>query len=383
MRDARRPPRRPLAPKSPIEKAMRFKPAYIVVAAIVAVVFAYLLARPLLGHGDKGAKTDARTKAAAQNAPPLVQVSVTPEAAHPYAVVLRGRTQAARTVIVRSETAGVVAAAPVLVGTYVRGGAILCRLAVDARQAALDQAKAEVTSKALQMNASANLAAKGFRSRTQVLTDQSGLDQANAAMRQAEVALRQVDIRAPFAGVFDHRDAEVGTYLAPGQPCGTMIELDPLLVVGDVPETDIGRIRLGAVVHAKLVSGENVTGWVRFVARDADPATRTYHIEVRVPNPGARVRSGLSADVQVEAGVGPAHEVPVSALVLDAAGRQGVRYVTGAGVVAFAPVKVLEETPGGVWISGLRGQAPVITVGQSYVSEGQKVRLSSRPAAPA
>jgi len=362
---------------------MRFKPAYVVVAAIVAVVLAYLLVRPLLGgHEDAAAKSASASRAGGANAPPLVQVSVTPEEAHPYTVTLRGRTQAARTVVVRSETAGVVAGAPILVGTYVRGGTVLCRLAVDARQASLDQAKAEMTSKELQMKASANLAAKGFRSRTQVLTDQAGLDQAAAAMRQAEVTLRQVDIRAPFAGVFDHRDAEVGAFLAPGQPCGTMIELDPLLVVGDVPETDIGRIRLGTVVRAKLVSGETVSGWVRFVARDADPATRTYRIEVRVPNPGAKVRSGLSAEVEVEAGVGPAHRVPVSTLVLDAGGRQGVRYVTPQGTVAFAPVKVLEEGPEGVWISGLHGQTSIITVGQSYVSEGQKVRVSAGPAAP-
>jgi multidrug efflux system membrane fusion protein len=363
---------------------MRFKPAYLVVAAIVAVVFAYLLIRPLFGHGpDVVAKSATAAPTPTAAAPPLVEVSVTPEAAHLYAVTLRGHTQATRTVQVRSETAGVVAAAPVLVGTYVAAGAVLCRLAVDARQAALDQARAAMASKQLQMNASASLAAQGFRSRTQTLEDKASLDLATAAVRQAEVALKQVDIRAPFAGVFDHRDAEVGAYLAPGAPCGTMIELDPLLLVGDVPETDIGRIKVGAPVRARLVSGETVHGWVRYVAHDADPATRTYRVEVRVPNPGGMVRSGLSAEVEVDAGVGPAHRVPVSTLVLDSAGRQGVRYVTEGGQVAFAPVKILEEGPDGVWVSGLHGQTLVITVGQSYVSEGQKVRIAARPAAPA
>ena len=67
----------------------------------------------------------------------------------------------------------------------------------------------------------------------QVLQDQANLDQAGAAVREAQVALEQVNIRAPFSGVFDHRDAEIGAYLAPGQPCGTVIELDPLLIVGN------------------------------------------------------------------------------------------------------------------------------------------------------
>ncbi|HRD46717.1 MAG TPA: hypothetical protein PLF78_09565, partial [Caulobacter sp.] len=74
-------------------------------------------------------------------------------------------------------------------------------------------------------------------------------------------------------------------------------------------------------------------------------------------------------------GAGPAHLVPSTALVLDSAGRQGVRYIINGDRVAFTPVAVLDETPQGVWVAGLSGPARVITVGQSYVSEGQKVRL--------
>ena len=361
---------------------MRFKPAYVVVAAIVAAVFAYLLLRPLLGHDAKTARAAQAAKASSVPALPLVRVSLTPEVQHPYGVTIRGRTQAARTVVVRSETAGVVAATPILQGTFVHNGTLLCRLAVDARQASLDQMRAEMRAKQLQMQASANLAAKGFRSKTQVLTDQAALDSASAGVRQAEVALRQVNIVAPFAGVFDHRDAEVGAYLAPGQSCGTMIELDPLLVVGDVPETDVGQVKVGAQATAKLVSGTIIVGRVRFVARDADPATRTYRVEITAANRGARTPAGLSAEVRIGAVVGPAHFVPVSALVLDSAGRQGVRYVESGGLVAFAPVTVLEETPQGLWVSGLHGPTQLITVGQSYVSEGQRVRAATAPATP-
>ncbi|MEO8813573.1 MAG: efflux RND transporter periplasmic adaptor subunit [Caulobacteraceae bacterium] len=360
---------------------MRLKPAYAVVISIVAVVFVYLLVRPLLGHGAKS-DANAAGRSVATATVPLVRTQATPEARHTYTVTFRGRTQAARTVVVRSETAGPVAATPVMQGRFVRAGTVLCRLAVDARQAALDQARAALRAKQLQLQASANLAAKGFRSRTQVLTDQAEMDAASAAVRQGEVALRQVELVAPFAGVFDHRDAEVGAYLAPGQACGTVIELDPLLIVGDVPETEIARLRVGAAATATLVSGETVAGRVRFVARDADPATRTYRVEVTAANPGDTIQSGLSAQVSIATGIGPAHLVPVSALVLDSAGRQGVRYVQPGGAVAFAPVTVMESTPTGVWVSGLHGPVRVITVGQSYVSEGQKVRTATAPSDP-
>jgi multidrug efflux system membrane fusion protein len=352
---------------------MSRKSSYVVVGVILALVLGYLLVRPLFG-GHKAAGSAA---AAPPPALPLVEATLTPEAQHPYAIGLRGRTQAARTVIVRSETAGVVAQTPILQGTPVGAGAVLCRLAVDARQAALDEASANLRSKQLVMQASAKLVAKGYVSQSQMMSDQASQDAAAAAVRQAQVALNQVNIRAPFAGVFDHRDAEVGAYLAPGQPCGTMIELDPLLIVGDLPETEAGKVKVGAVASAKLVSGETVQGRVRFVAHDADPATRTYRVEVTAANPGDRIASGLSADIQIGGGVGPAHLVPVSALVLDSAGRQGVRFVAADGRVGFAPVTILEQAQNGVWVAGLSGPTRLITVGQSYVSEGQRVRVAA------
>jgi multidrug efflux system membrane fusion protein len=352
------------------------KSQYVFVIAVAAVVVLYFVIRGLFGGGEPSA---AQAKA---NAPktaveiPGVQAKVVNESTRQYEVSLRGRTEATRSVVVRSETAGVVAQAPVLQGSVVRKGDILCRLAVDARQASLDQARAMLKSRQLQRQAAMDLAQKGYRSQTQVLEAQAALDSAQAAVRQFEIGLAQVNIRAPFAGVFDHRDAEVGAYLAPGQPCGTVIELNPLLVVGDVPETEAARVRIGAPATARLVSGQVLNGRVRYVARDADPQTRTYHLEVTVANPRLDVRSGLSSEVRVGAGAGPAHLAPVSSLVLDSTGRQGVRYVLPDSRVGFAPVSVLEETPEGVWVSGLSGSVRVITVGQSYVADGQKVRVA-------
>lgn len=351
----------------------RLKPQYVFILVVVGLVGLYFLVGSLFGGGDKGNVAQAKTT---QTTVPSVQTELVPETVRQIDVVLRGRTEAARAVVVRSETAGVVAATPAAEGGFVRKGQVLCRLAVDARQASLDQARAMLRSRQLQRQAAQQLAEKGYRSQTQVLEAQAALDAAQAQVRQAEIALSQVNIRAPFDGVFDKREAEIGTYLAPGQACGTMIELNPLLVVGDVPETDAARLRVGAPATAKLVSGQALSGRVRYVAQDADPQTRTYHIEVSVQNPRMDVRSGLSAELRIGAGAGAAHLLPVSALVLDAAGRQGVRYVLADNRVAFAPVTVLEQTGDGMWVSGLSGPVRLITVGQSFVADGQKVRVA-------
>lgn len=344
---------------------------WVAIGIAVAVVLLFVVSGVLnaIRKGKEAETTPAKIEA------PLVQATVINEALQPYVVSVRGRTEANRAVVVRAETAGPVAATPAREGGFVAKGAVLCRIATDARQASLDQARALLRTRQLEKEASDRLAAQGYRSQTQVLQAQANLDGATAAVRQAEVLLDQVNIRAPFSGVFDRRDAEIGTYLSPGGACGTMIQLDPLVIVADVAERDVGGIRIGSTAVATLTTGEILTGRVRLVARDADPATRTYRVEIEAPNPGARVRAGLSAQVKITTGAGPAHLVPSTTLVLDSAGREGIRYIVGDNRVAFAPVTVLDETPEGVWVVGLRGPARVITVGQSYVSEGQTVRL--------
>ncbi len=357
---------------------MKLKNSHLVAIGIAVVVVLLFVISGVMNAISKSRNAEPTT---AKVEAPLVQTTLIQEAQQPYVVSLRGRTEANRTVVVRAETAGPVAATPAREGGFVAKGAVLCRIATDARQASLDQARALLRTRQLEKEASDRLAAQGYRSQTQVLQAQANLDGATAQVRQAEVLLDQVNIRAPFSGVFDRRDAEIGTYLSPGGACGTMIQLDPLVIVADVAERDVASIRVGSTAVATLTTGEILTGRVRLVARDADPATRTYRIEIEAPNAGGRVRAGLSAQVKITTGAGPAHLVPSTTLVLDSAGRQGVRYVVNGNRVAFAPITVLDETPQGVWIVGLRGPTSVITVGQSYVSEGQTVRLPAAKAA--
>ena len=355
------------------EKAMRVKRSYLFAGGIVLAVVGYFVVTGVVGGKDK---TDEAKTAKADDGPQLVRVMNVAESLHPDRVLVRGRTEATRSVTVRAQTAGIVTAAPVAEGAFVRSGQVLCRLDVDARAAALQQARANLRSEQLQFEASERLAEKGFRSQTQVLQDRAQRDSAAAQVRSAEVSMDQVNVRAPFAGVFNNRDAEVGSYLAPGQPCGTVVELSPILFVGDVTESEAAKIGVGAPATARLSTGQVSMGRVRFISREADAQTRTYRVEVAAPNPGAAIRSGLSAEIQLNTGTAQAHLVPMTALVLDSAGRQGIRYVREGDVVGFAPVRVVEETPEGVWVAGLAGPVRVITVGQSFVSEGEKVRVA-------
>src|SRR4051794_34584078 len=91
------------------EGSMRLKPQYLFILTVLGLVVLWMVVRSLFAGGEH--KAEAKT---AQNAPPSVQAMLTPETQREVEVVVRGRTAATRTVQVRSETAGVVAATPVL-----------------------------------------------------------------------------------------------------------------------------------------------------------------------------------------------------------------------------------------------------------------------------
>ena len=137
---------------------------------------------------------------------------------------------------------------------------------------------------------------------------------------------------------------------------------------------------MGAQGRARLVSGARVDGTLRFIASVADPATRTFRIELQVDNPDGRIPDGVTAEIHVPLQRLSAHLVSPAILTLDDAGRLGVKTLTDEGLVGFSPVEVLETGPDGVWLDGLPPVVTFITVGQDFVQIGQKVRAVEEPA---
>jgi multidrug efflux system membrane fusion protein len=169
--------------------------------------------------------------------------------------------------------------------------------------------------------------------------------------------------------------ASVGSMLGAGAPCATIVQLDPMLFVGNVPEVRIGLAKLGLPASIKTVTGDTVDGKVSYIASTADPATRSFVIEIEIPNADGKVRDGVTAEATVNVGTAPAHLLPQSVLTLDDEGIVGVRAVEDSKV-AFYPITILQDTREGVWVTGLPPKVDVITVGQESVQAGQTVAAS-------
>ena len=193
------------------------------------------------------------------------------------------------------------------------------------------------------------------------------------AVRQMEIEIGRTTIRAPFDGIVDDRFVEVGDLVQPGSACALVVDLDPLLIVGAASEQEVIALRAGDNGTAVLVDGTTIEGKIRFVARSSDPATRTFAVELELPNPDGAIRDGLTADVQVNVQSVMAHKISPGILTLNDAGRLGVRTIVDENKVQFVPVQIAAEDVDGVWVAGLPETATVITVGQEYVATGQSV----------
>ncbi len=357
---------------------------YITAGAIALAIALWLVSGVIGGGGPlrHSSLAEANREQAAESQDdtlPRVRARVIQAAPQIREVVLRGRTENKRTVAVKAETSGRVVERPVERGTEVKQGDLLCRISMEDRKAALDEARAALEQARIEHQASLRLKEKGFQSETAIA-------QANArlAAAQAQVASRELDIehtyvRAPFDGVVEDVSLEIGDYVSPGGTCVTVVDLDPMLLVGQVSERNVSELQPGQTVTGELADGRTVRGPITFIGRQADPATRTYPVEARIANADHAVRSGITTEMHIPVQQVLAQKVSPSLFILDDDGHIGVRTVNDQHRVEYHRVDIVREDSDGVWVTGLPRVTTLITVGQELVVPGQEVELSFEP----
>lgn len=291
-------------------------------------------------------------------------------------VVVRGRTEALRSVDLKSEIDGRVVGTPVEKGARIEKGALVCKLATNEREANLAQARALAAQRKLEYEAAEKLSEKEFRSPLALAQAKAQYEAALAQLRQMEVALENTELRAPFEAWVEDRPTEVGDFLTKGAICARLVDEDPYLVVGEVSEQEVAALEKGGAAQVDFASGAEKTGAIRYISATAQERTRTFRIEVEVPNPDRRLREGMTAEIRVPVRTQKAHFLPPAVLVLDSDGRIGVRTVDESERVAFHPVEILSDGFEGIWVAGLPARVRLITVGQEFVTTGQRVAVA-------
>lgn len=312
-------------------------------------------------------------------APIRVQVLDSTAQAHAKTVVLRGRTEADRVVEISAETIGKVNKIAAEKGARIAAGQVIAEIDSGDRTAKLAEAKALLQQREEEWTATSKLSEKGFSPKLNLPDLKAKLALSRAAVNSMEIEIGYLTIKAPFDGVLEERTVEVGKYLQEGDPVATIVDLDPIVIVGSVAETEVDGIKLGSQAAARLITGQAVAGTIRFIASSADELTRTFRVEVAVPNPDYAIRQGVSAEISVPGAALQAHVISPAVLTLDQGGAVGVKLVDAANKVTFVPVEIVGEDRSGIWITGLPEKARIVTVGQEFVSAGQIVEPVPMP----
>ena len=343
---------------------------WIIAAALGLAVVAWMAS----GHRP-AAETPGPAVRSDQNEAPLQQVQVRLQQAEAVYrdVTLYGRTAPARSVELKAETRGRVTAIGAERGEQVAAGEVLVRLDARDRDARLAEARATVYQREIEYEAQKPLLEQGYITEGQLAAGAANLERARAELRRAELDLQYMTIRAPFDGAVQDRMVEIGDYLDVGDPVATFVDDRTLIVTASIAEQDVAAVREAPTAEARLITGEQVEGRIRYIAPVAERSTRTFTIELELDNDDGRLPAGVTAELRVRAGQVLAHKMSPAVLTLNDEGVLGVKIVDAADEVVFHPAEIVKSSSDGVWVAGLPERASIITVGQGFVRAGERV----------
>ncbi len=334
---------------------------------------------------EGAAKTDAADATKAEDAPqaePVLRTvsGLTPETfEHARRIKLSGATQPDKRAVLAARSDGIVNSLGLKKGETVAAGAVVMTLegpetVARARVAEIQLAKAE-----RDLEVAERLFKGGNTPETQVTNARSDRDAAEAGFTQAKAEVDKLTLAAPFGGLVDTVEIEMGEWVRGGTPVATILSLDPILVRVEISEIDLGNIAPGAKAKVRLVNGSEMEGVVRFVAREASAQTRTFPVEIALPNPGNLMPSGMTAEVELFAAPTAAVKIPRSVITLSDQGDLGVRVVNEKNIASFAPITIIDDTEEGLVVTGIPANVRVIVAGQDLVRDGDEVIVVDAP----
>ncbi len=314
----------------------------------------------------------------------VINVEVQELSAEPFEERVRivGVVQAAVDVTISAEEVGVIRELPVERGTVVREGDLLARVDDRLLQAQLQEAQA-VAELAREVWERRQRLYEGDRVGAELpyLEARYSHEQAQAALTSLQERLSRTEIRAPMDGILEERLVEVGTMVTSGTPVARMVQVDPVKVVGGVPERFAPEIRTGAAARITfdVLPGEVFDGRVGFVGATVNPHNRTFDVELRIPNRNRVIKPEMVANVEVtRRNLDGALVVPQDAVVRVEEGFVAFVAVQGEGgtFAEVRPVEVSTIQRNFVLVrSGLEAGDRLIVVGQKQVAHGDRIQV--------
>lgn len=294
-------------------------------------------------------------------------------------IIIQGQVEPLKVIHMRSEASGTVRSIAASKGQRINSGEVIAELSVDNRNANLAVAKANQVQAANEYQAAQKLQKQGLQSQTALETMAAKLASARAQVQAAELALNQTILRAPATALVDDIAVEVGDFIDRGGNIATLVDNSQLLITGNVPQQNITDVKTGTTATAKLITGDTMEGTVRYLSSMADTATRSFRVEVIVSEPPKDTMTGISAEIRIPVETLTAHLISPAILALDAQGTLGIKAVNDDSEVIFHAIEVIKTQSDGAWVTGIPDNTNIITLGQGFVSPGEKVQAVPEP----
>lgn len=290
-------------------------------------------------------------------------------------IISNGSATPDREVVLRAETTGQIDRILVEEGAFVDEGSVIMQLKMDDRAIREEQATINLQEKQRLYEATVNLNKQNFASSTEVDNALTQFKLAEVELERIKLEIEKTFIRAPFSGYIEENILDVGEYVGIGNELVKLVDNDPLVVNAYISQNDIEYLALGVEAKVELVNGRQRTGQVRFISPRANEQTRTFRVEIAVPN-SEGLRAGSSVTARIPREQVMAHYLSAGLLTLNEEGDIGIKTVNLEGLVEFYPATIELSDANGMWISGLPEFARVITAGQGFAQIGEAVRIT-------
>lgn len=287
---------------------------------------------------------------------------------------------------------------PLQEGDTVAAGAVLASLdpadylaKTEAARAAVLEAKVAKDQALRDQNRATDLAADNVvpqaqleRSTTQADLAIARLSRAQATLHEAELAVADTALKAPFAGTILSRLVEQGAFVTPRTPGFVLADTTRMKIVFGVPDVIAQTTRLGQLATVEVPSiGKTIQAPVSRISPSADLRSRLFELEVMLPNESDELKVGLAATVVLapQAGVQPGELVPLRALVNGDSKQSDfavfVLEPDGAqSKVRARPVQVTAVVGDNAVLTGIEHSDRIVSLGASLLHDGDRVRVA-------
>tara|TARA_R110000824_G_scaffold208405_6_gene394088 strand:- start:6071 stop:7201 length:1131 start_codon:yes stop_codon:yes gene_type:complete len=287
--------------------------------------------------------------------------------------IIQGQLTAERETTLRANVAGFVVEKPVAQGSRVEAGDTLLVLDNDALPEQLQQARDELAVAEAEYAGARNLRQRELISQPELLRLQSSLSASAASVAQLQKQLDDSRPTAPFDGVIDRVQVEVGDLLQPGEEWAQLVDDRRLKGAAWVSQQQVGDLSEGLPVTARLLNGDHLEGELTFISHRAEEATRTFYIEATLDNPAGKRLAGSSAELTITLPPRQVHTLSPALLSLNSEGQLAIKHLDENDQVQQTTVELVSADTQRAYVTGLPDPLRLITLGAGMVDTGETV----------